>query len=66
MRVRLLQPQTGVLAPGMLADITVLSHDVTEVPTAALPATMSLLTIGDGRVAYAAPEISAATKRRAR
>ena len=40
----------------MLADIAVLSQDVMKVPTGALPATKSLLTIVGGQVAYAAPE----------
>ncbi len=48
--------EKGILAPGMLADIAVLSQDVTTVPAASLPATRSLLTIVGGRVAYEAPE----------
>ena len=55
--------EKGMLVPGMLADIAVLSQDVTRVPAAALPATKSLLTIVGGRIAYAAPEFIGATKR---
>jgi predicted amidohydrolase YtcJ len=51
----------GMLAPGMLADIAVLSRDVTKVPAAVLPSTKSLLTIVGGQVAYAAAEFSATT-----
>ena len=57
------EAEKGVLAPGMLADIAVLSQDVTTAPAAALPATKSLLTIVGGRVAYAAPNFVGATKR---
>ena len=53
------EAEKGVLVPGMLADIAVLSQDVTKVPTGALPATKSLLTIVGGQVAYAAPEFIA-------
>jgi hypothetical protein len=53
------EAQKGVLAPGMLADIAVLSQDATKVLTGALPATKSLLTIVGGQVAYAAPEFIA-------
>ena len=50
------EEKKGTLAPGMLADIAVLSQDVMEVPTGALPRTTSLLTILGGQVAFAAPE----------
>jgi predicted amidohydrolase YtcJ len=36
----------------MLADIAVLSQDIFTVPTPAIPATHSVLTIVDGRIAY--------------
>jgi hypothetical protein len=55
------EAEKGMLTPGMLADVAVLSQDVTKVPTAALPATKSLLTIIGGRVAFAAPEFSGVT-----
>ncbi|GJG89312.1 amidohydrolase [Gemmatimonadetes bacterium T265] len=49
----------GTLAPGMLADLAVLSQDAMTTPTDALPGTRSLLTIVGGRVAFAAPEFTA-------
>ena len=42
----------GRLAPGQLADLAVLSLDITAVPVFALPATVSLLTMVDGRVVF--------------
>lgn len=42
----------GRLAPGMLADIAVLSQDVLSAPHASLAGTHSVLTIIDGQVAY--------------
>ncbi len=44
--------EKGTLAPGMLADLAVLSQDIFAVPPQALPATRSVLTIIGGRVAY--------------
>jgi len=44
--------EKGTLAPGMLADLAVLSQDVFTVPAEALPATVSLLTLVGGRTAY--------------
>jgi predicted amidohydrolase YtcJ len=44
--------EKGTLAPGMLADLAVLSQDVFTVPPQALPGTMSVLTIVGGRVKY--------------
>jgi hypothetical protein len=40
----------GLLVPGMLADIAVLSQDIFAVPAQALPSTRSLLTLVGGRV----------------
>ena len=40
----------GTLAPGMLADLAVLSQDIFTVPPPALPGTTSLLTLVGGRV----------------
>ena len=54
--------ETGTLAPGMLADLAVLSQDVFTVPTTALPATRSVLTLIGGRVVYDA--LSPASTRR--
>lgn len=42
--------EKGMLAPGMLADVAVLSQDIFTVPARALPATTSVLTIVGGRV----------------
>ncbi|MEO5813652.1 MAG: amidohydrolase family protein [Gemmatimonadaceae bacterium] len=42
--------EKGSLAPGMLADLAVLSQDIFIVPAAALPATTSMLTIVGGQV----------------
>jgi predicted amidohydrolase YtcJ len=44
--------ERGTLAPGFLADIAVLSHDVFTVAPDALPATTSVLTILGGRVVH--------------
>lgn len=44
--------EKGTLAPGMLADLVVLSQHIFAVPTEALPATHSVLTIIGGRIAY--------------
>ncbi|HYC92616.1 MAG TPA: amidohydrolase family protein [Thermoanaerobaculia bacterium] len=42
----------GRIAPGMLADLAVLSQDIITAPTGALPETVSVLTVIDGKVAY--------------
>lgn len=58
--------QRGTLAPGMLADLAVLSQDVFTVAPDALPATVSLLTMVGGRVlhdAMPAPSRAAAAQR---
>ena len=44
--------EKGTLAPGMLADLAVLSQDIFTVPPQALPATRSVLTIVGGVVAF--------------
>ncbi|HYW50785.1 MAG TPA: amidohydrolase family protein [Gemmatimonadaceae bacterium] len=44
--------EKGTLAPGMLADLAVLSRDVFTVPAAALAATESVLTLVGGRVVH--------------
>ena len=49
--------QKGKLAPGMLADIAVLSQDVMTATPDKLPATHSLMTIIDGKIAYTSPEL---------
>jgi predicted amidohydrolase YtcJ len=42
----------GTLAPGMLADLAVLSQNIFTVPARALPGTSSVLTLVGGKVAY--------------
>ena len=46
------EQQKGVLAPGMLADLAVLSQDIFTVPAAMLPRTTSTLTIVGGAIVY--------------
>ena len=47
--------EKGTLAPGMLADMAVLSHDIFTIPLAELPAVRSVLTMVGGKVVYEAP-----------
>jgi hypothetical protein len=51
------ETKKGRLAPGMLADIAVLSQDVTKDPRAPIPATHSVLTIVGGSVAFRSTEL---------
>lgn len=44
--------EKGTLAPGMLADVAVLSQDVFTVPPPQLPTTRSVLTIVGGRIVF--------------
>jgi predicted amidohydrolase YtcJ len=44
--------EKGTLAPGMLADLAVLSQDIFLVPPSALPATTSVLTMIGGRIVF--------------
>lgn len=53
------EKKKGTLAPGMLADITVLSQDIMTASTEALPRTRSLLTIVGGKIAYSSPDFGA-------
>jgi predicted amidohydrolase YtcJ len=46
------EQEKGRLAPGMLADLAVLSQDIFTVPAKALPGTRSVLTLVGGKVAY--------------
>lgn len=46
------ETQKGTIAPGMLADIAMLSQDIFKVPTEALPGTMSVLTMVGGRIVH--------------
>ena len=51
------ETKKGKLAPGMLADVAVLSQDVMGAPVAPLPATHSVLTMVGGVVVYQSPEM---------
>ena len=42
--------EKGMIAPGMLADLAVLSQDIFTIPTQALPGTTSVMTIVGGRI----------------
>jgi predicted amidohydrolase YtcJ len=44
--------EKGRLAPGMLADLAVLSQDIFAVPVTAIPATRSVLTVVGGTMVY--------------
>ncbi len=46
------EKEKGILAPGMLADLAVLSQDIFTVPVPALPATRSVLTVIGGEVVH--------------
>lgn len=46
------EKEKGTLAPGMLADLAVLSQDIFTIPAGQLPATKSVLTIIDGKIVY--------------
>jgi predicted amidohydrolase YtcJ len=47
-----MQDDKGVLAPGQLADLVVLSQDIFTVPLQQLPTTSSMLTMVDGKIIY--------------
>ncbi len=53
------ETRKGSLRAGMLADVIVLSQDVTAAPPAPLPATHSVMTIVGGQVALRSPEFDA-------
>ena len=44
--------EKGTIAPGKLADLAMLSQNIFDLPSEALPKTVSLLTIVDGRVVH--------------
>ena len=48
------EKQKGTIAPGMLADLAVLSQDIFKVSASALPETRSVLTMIDGKIVYSA------------
>src|SRR5260221_13021619 len=60
----LAETEKGTLAPGMLADLAVLSQDVVTVEGRRLPETATALTVIGGRGVYDAPMTS--TERRPR
>jgi predicted amidohydrolase YtcJ len=47
-----LETKKGKIAPGMLADLAVLSQNILDAPVEALPDTRSVLTIIDGKVVH--------------
>ncbi len=55
------EQRKGRIAPGLAADIAVLSQDVLTIPPPQLPATTSLLTLVDGEVIFEDP-VLASTK----
>ena len=48
----MMEKEKGTLAPGMLADLAILSQDIFEIPTTVLPGTTSVLTVVGGRVVH--------------
>ena len=54
-RAERMEAQKGTLAPGMLADLAILSQDIFAVPPDALPATTSVLTIVGGTIVHERP-----------
>jgi hypothetical protein len=59
----LAERQKGTIAPGMLADVALLSQDIFKVPGQELPRTTSLLTIVNGRIVHEAKPPAAAQAR---
>ena len=55
--------EKGMLVPGMLADLAVLSQDVFTVALGKLPETTSVLTLVGGKVAYDAKALRASATR---
>ena len=47
-----MEQERGTLAPGMLADLAVLSQDIFRVPIETLPGTTSVLTLVEGRIVH--------------
>lgn len=52
-----MEAEKGTLAPGMLADLAVLSQDVFTVPADALPGTTSVLTVIGGQIVHRDPDL---------
>jgi endonuclease/exonuclease/phosphatase family metal-dependent hydrolase len=55
--------QKGTIAPGMLADVALLSQDIFKAPIADLPRTTSVLTIVNGRVVHEVKPAAAVQER---
>jgi endonuclease/exonuclease/phosphatase family metal-dependent hydrolase len=55
--------QRGTIAPGMLADVALLSQDIFKTPVAQLPRTTSVLTIVNGRIVHEAQPAAAVQER---
>jgi predicted amidohydrolase YtcJ len=51
----LAERQKGTIAPGMLADVALLSQDIFRIPLDQLPRTTSVLTIVNGRIVHELP-----------
>lgn len=51
-----MEERKGTVEPGMLADLTVLSDDITTIPGADIKDVEVLYTVVDGRIVYSAPE----------
>lgn len=47
-----MEDRKGTIAPGMLADLSVLSADIFEIPASQLPRVVSLMTIVDGAIVH--------------
>jgi predicted amidohydrolase YtcJ len=47
-----MESRKGTLAPGMLADLAILSQDIFKIPVADLPKTTSVLTMMNGKVVH--------------
>lgn len=62
-RAELAERQKGTIAPGMLADVAVLSQDIFKVPVQDLPRTTSVLTIVNGRIVHEAQPAAAQAAR---
>lgn len=59
----LMENDKGTIAAGKLADLAILSQDIFHVPAEALPATTSVMTIVDGKVAYDAGVLKLAARK---
>jgi hypothetical protein len=56
------EARKGRIAPGLAADLALLSQDVLSAPSERLPGTRSLLTLIDGAIAVEATELGRASK----